>query len=214
MKDVVRKINVPFAGRSFQFSLSTLLMLPVFIAIAMPGLPLLWRAAVELYRKNPIVLLVAVAVALVCYVVGLVVSILAVSLTRTTRRKAILCVILLASLAVACYAGWARERWVYVARHVYDARGFPYPDYVVWGYHEWLDARRPPPPGGIKLNAEVYSVLTVIEEVLIIFVGFAAGIVGILTPCLVGGLHSVANWMRRSTRIETASPGDTRVNRD
>lgn len=65
------------------------------------------------------------------------------------------------SLATASYGIWALERISFSGFQDMEKDGiqlFPYPDTFLIKLEEWFDARRPVPPGTIKIHGEVQCV--------------------------------------------------------
>jgi hypothetical protein len=58
------------------------------------------------------------------------------------------------------YVGWSLHRMssgVIVMDSAWP-RPFPYPDPWLDRFHQWLDARNPPPAGAMKMHGEVFKV--------------------------------------------------------
>ena len=96
-------------------------------------------------------------------------------------------------LAATCYAAWCRNRWPYIAFDLGPLNAWPYPDFRLLAYHDWLDACNPPAPGCFKLHGEFYTVLEQLDRVAIAFLAVTAAILGVVAPaCPI----DYARWQR------------------
>jgi hypothetical protein len=65
-------------------------------------------------------------------------------------------------------------------------------------YHDWLDARNPPPPGCFKLHGEYFAVLRTLDVIALALIAVCTTLFGILTPKLPQRVYnsSLSSWLR------------------
>jgi hypothetical protein len=93
--------------------------------------------------------------------------------------RAVVSVLLTLALAVMLYLAWAYRRcwsFAYGLDH-----GLPYPDPGINALARWFDARRPAPPGILKLHGEFHTVAFVLGTMVLILAGVAGGLSGLLS---------------------------------
>lgn len=93
--------------------------------------------------------------------------------------------LLVVSTFTVLYVIWARQRWLPVLFE--DAtwpRDWPYPDYILLGFHDWLDARYPAPPGSMKIHGEIYRVEQSLHFLTIVSLGVCSFMLGLKYPHL------------------------------
>jgi hypothetical protein len=81
-------------------------------------------------------------------------------------------------LVVALYLAWAHRRAVYFI----DLQdwGFPYPDRAIIRLERWFDARRPVPPGSLKMHGEFPLVAFILGALVLVLSGAAGFLSGLL----------------------------------
>jgi hypothetical protein len=79
------------------------------------------------------------------------------SAVRSSGMRTLVEVLRAVFLVAALYLAWAHIRTLNFV-FIDLPHGFPYPDRAIVGLERWFDARRPAPPGSIKLHGEFYTV--------------------------------------------------------
>ena len=111
-------------------------------------------------------------------------------------------------LVAALWFGWARFRW----GNLYFTGKFPYPDTLLLEFCNWLDARNPAPPGTIKIDGEINTVLFILTLAVYTLSLFAGVLLGLsLRPDGVFGLvfwksHIVKAFKRTLLKLLNAAP--------
>jgi hypothetical protein len=98
---------------------------------------------------------------------------------RSSGVRALVQVLRALLLAAALYLAWAHSRTRYFI-FLDPARGFPYPDRSIVRLERWFDARRPTPPGFIKMHGEFYTVAGVLGLLVLLLSGGAGFLSGLL----------------------------------
>jgi hypothetical protein len=88
-------------------------------------------------------------------------------------------VVLVLEIVAAMYLAWAHWRTVHLFIYGLD-RGLPYPDAAINALERWFDARRPVPPGLLKLHGEFYTVAFYIGTLILILSAAAGLLSGLL----------------------------------
>ncbi|AGA28662.1 hypothetical protein [Singulisphaera acidiphila] len=98
---------------------------------------------------------------------------------RGHRRRAGVSSLLVIGLVASLYLAWGHN----LAMHQYLFglnRRFPYPDLAINTLERWFNARRPVPPGTMKLHGEYPVVGIVLGMLVIVFTSFSGFLLGVL----------------------------------
>jgi hypothetical protein len=172
--------------RPFQFSLSTLLLFSLAFALLMQYRQPLFKLFEALYESG----FDDWSAWLVAFFAGFVVgSLIARVIAPRPVRNVVIAlswIFLIVASVSTCYLLWSRHRWLNINSHFAsnNLRPLPFPDFLLLGYHDWLDARRPAPPGSIKIHGEFYTVLLTLDLLVIAFFGLLGALLGIVAPGL------------------------------
>jgi hypothetical protein len=98
---------------------------------------------------------------------------------RGRAGRAVASVLLTVAWAVALDLAWAHLR----SRHFSDGldRGLVYPDPGIIALERWIDARRPVPPGNLKLHGEFPTVAFALGMMVLILAGVVGWLSGLLS---------------------------------
>lgn len=107
----------------------------------------------------------------------------------------------LASLPLAA-ALFALQRWRTGWQDAHWPRPFPYPDDLLVAIHDWWDRTHPAPPGYIKIHAEYYPVLFMIDTAVLLASALLGSVCGSLfrNVDFVAALRCAAAFLHRSAR--------------
>jgi hypothetical protein len=101
------------------------------------------------------------------------------AVTRPVVRAALSSLFTVA-LLVSLYLTWAYHRAMYEFIHDLEYR-FPYPDPAINALERWFDARRPVPPGYLKLHGEYPLVGFVLGMLIVVGVSLSGFLFGTLS---------------------------------
>jgi hypothetical protein len=185
--------------RPFQFSLRSLLLFSLAFALMMQY----WRPLLELLDTHygAAVWIIPPSALTIGFLAGRLLSCL---VARGPVRNVVIAVswifLILASTAI-CYIAWCRYRWLnYPFLWYHTRRPRPFPDLLLIDYHNWLDVRRPVPPGTIKIHGEFYTVLLTLDVFSLAFFGLVGMLLGIVAPglprWLAARMTHTAKWLR------------------
>jgi hypothetical protein len=103
-------------------------------------------------------------------------------LVRSPRGRTTVSVLLTIALTATLYLAWAHHRSAYmfpsVAQFDYS---FPYPDRGINALERWFDARRPAPPGTLKMHGEYIRVAAILGALAFVCAGVTGCLVGLLS---------------------------------
>jgi hypothetical protein len=97
---------------------------------------------------------------------------------RTSGVRTTVSILRALSLAAALYLAWGHMRawfFIYGLDH-----GLPYPDRAINALERWFDARRPVPPGSVKLHSEYLTVAFILGLLVVLLAGGAGLLSGLL----------------------------------
>jgi hypothetical protein len=97
---------------------------------------------------------------------------------RSSRVRTLVSVLRAVVLAAALYAAWSHVRANYFI--FLQDWGFPYPDRAIIRLERWFDARRPVPPGTIKMHGEFPIVTFIFGAMVLVLSGGAGFLSGLL----------------------------------
>ncbi len=190
-----QRVNADDEPVRFQFSLRTILVATAICALLLGLGPSLGVWALSFWNVT-YTICVSLLIAIGAYTLGWLSSrhmrLHQVSVLRIAGQ-----VLLVICTFLTCYAFWWRYRWTW---GTFDdpawPRPWPYPDTLLSAFHDWLDARNPPPPGYFKIHGEAYAVLRLLNLVYFGSLAATVGALGMLTPRLPGTI-----WESRPVRF-------------
>jgi hypothetical protein len=99
---------------------------------------------------------------------------------RARRGRVAVSGLLALALTASLYLAWAHHRAMYLYGDGLD-QGFLYPDRTINALERWFDARRPVPPGMLKLHGEYPLVGFVLGVLALGFSGLTGLLFGVLS---------------------------------
>jgi hypothetical protein len=169
----------------FRFSLRSIFYVVLFIAMGFAFLPP-WLNK----NRHSIEFLVAAVFiitfgAIIAYVVGAVCGHSAMRFVQIPFVRILAWLALAFAVLSTCYLFWAHARWItaYFDDPLYP-RSIPFPEEYLIDFHDWLDARNPPPPGSIKFHGEFDAVMEYLEIAILASVSMAFFMLGLVAPYL------------------------------
>jgi hypothetical protein len=108
-------------------------------------------------------------------------------------RRAMVWGVLAIVVVAALYLAWGHHRAMYMVAYGLD-HAFPYPDPAINALALWFDARRPAPPGLLKLHGEYRTV------------GFVLGMLTLIVASLTGLCVGVLSKRREGRTRKIGSP--------
>jgi hypothetical protein len=188
---------------SFRLSLRSLLIAVGLAALGCTFLPPLLSENVHSVQFRIAAALTSVSGALAAYALGSICAHLARRILRFRVIRYSGWLLVVAISASTCYLLWAHQRWVdfpdYVDDPVYP-RSFPYPDEILLQYHNWLDARNPPPPKYLKFHGEFYTVMEHLHYAIIAGIAAAFFVFGLIAPILGARLGNAVKALTRHVK--------------
>jgi hypothetical protein len=113
-------------------------------------------------------------------------------------RFSMLRVTLVVAVAVCLLSLWVRHRWVVWPWDDTWPRPFPYPDELLYAFHEWLDSLFPA-PGYIKIHGEFYTGLIALNAAALCLCALVGGLLG--RVCRTTGPLGITYWRGRIARV-------------
>ncbi len=83
-------------------------------------------------------------------------------------------------ISASLYLAWGHHRAMYLYGFGLE-HGFPYPDPAINSLERWFDARRPVPPGSLKLHGEYPLVGFILGMLVLSLVSLAGLLVGVIS---------------------------------
>jgi hypothetical protein len=169
-------------SRPIRFSLRSMLIVILVCAVLLAFFPQIrWILGGKTTHYRISAILIPGVIAVAAFLLGCRLAQASRRSLRSKSAKLLLCPLFVVACFACSYAIWGRRR-VLTLLAWEESRPLPYPDTAILAFHDWLDARNPPPPGFFKIHGEFYTVWLIADSVVLVLIAATAVLAGLLVP--------------------------------